>query len=85
MIEKTRGRIMANVSIEVLEGIERFAGDNPDSPVAQMHREMIAVIGPDAAAGNPGIVSRFSDLYRNESSVVFPASNSFLAASRNVG
>ena len=85
VIKQTQPKIMGWVSINVLEGIERFAGDNPDSLVAQMHREMIAVIGPDATADDPEVVSRFGDLYRDASNIVFPASNAFLAASHAVG
>ena len=85
VMRQTQPKIMGHVAIDVLERIERFACDNPDSPVAQMHQEMLAAIGPDATAGDPQTVSRFSDLYRDASGIVFPASGAFLAASHAVG
>ena len=63
-----------------LRGSSITPGDHPDSLAAKMHGEMIAVIGPDATAGDPEVVSRFGDLYRGASNIVFPGSNAFLAA-----
>ena len=80
VLNEMQPKIMGYVSIDVLEGIEVFANGNPGSPVAQMQKQMLAAIGPDATAGDPQTVSRFSDLYRSASDIVFPATCAFLTA-----
>ena len=65
--------------LTVLEGIESFATDNPESPVARMREEMLQAIGPDTLAGDPDSVKRFCDLYNDASDIVFPATSAYLA------
>ena len=62
------------ILIEVLEGIECFADNNPASPVAKMRENMLRVIG-----GSPQAISQFSDLYTEASDIVFPMTSVFLA------
>ena len=85
VIRQTQPKTMGYVEVDVLEGIEQYALDKPDSRAAQMRGEMIAVIGPAAAAGDPNVVSRFGSLYDEASSIVYPASSAFLAACHAVG
>ena len=60
----TQPKIMGHVTMTVLEGIESFATDNPESPVARMREEMLQAIGPDTLAGDPDSVKRFPDYPR---------------------
>ena len=78
MVE-TRSKIMGHVSIDALDGIESFVTENPDSPVARMHKEMMQAIGPDLPAGDPDAVERFNALYKDASDIVFPATSAYLA------
>ena len=75
-----RPKIMGHVTTDVLEGIESFATNNPNSAVASMREEMLQAIGPDVPAGDPAAVARFSDLYKNASDLVFPTTEAFLRA-----
>ena len=77
-------KIMGHVSIDVLEGIEVFACDNPGSSVAQMYKEMLAGIGPDATAGDPQTVSQFSELYDSAYDAVFPTTRAYLEVRHEV-
>ena len=74
----TPPKIMGHVTMAVLEGIESFATDKPESPVARMREEMLQAIGPDTPAGDPDAVERFSALYKNASNIVFPATSAYL-------
>ena len=80
VIAETQPKIMGHVTTAVLDGIESFATRNPNSAVARMREEMLQAIGPDTPAGDPGAVARFSDLYKNASDLVFPATGAFLTA-----
>ena len=80
VIAETQPKIMGHVTTAVLDGIESFATNNPNSPVAPMREEMLQAIGPDIPAGDPAAVARFSYLYKNASDLVFPATGAFLTA-----
>ena len=80
VIAETRPKLMDHVSPAVLDGIESFAINNPDSAVARMREEMLQAFAPDVPAGDPGAVARFSDLHKNASDLVFPATGAFLRA-----
>lgn len=79
VMAETQPKIMGHVSIDVLDGIESFVSENPDSPVARIHKEMMQAIGPDIPAGDPEAVERFSARYRDASAIVFPATSAYLA------
>ena len=79
VMAETQPKIMGYVSIDVLDGIETFATDNPDSSVVRMREEMMQAIGPDIPAGDPDAVERFEALYTDASDIVFPATSSYLA------
>ncbi len=59
----TQSTLMGHVSIEILEGIEPFAADNPESAVARLQADMLQAIGSDTVAGDPHTVSCFNELY----------------------
>ena len=78
MVE-TQPKLMGYVSMDVMDGIESFAIDNPRSQVAQMREEMLQAIGPDTPAGDPDAIGRFSAKYKDASAIVFPATSAYLA------
>ena len=78
VIAEMQPKIMGHVRTGVLDDIESFATSNPNSAVARMREEMLQAIGPDIPAGDPGAVALFSDLYKNASDLVFPATGAFL-------
>ncbi len=84
VMNQMQPKIMGHVTTAVLEGIEAFAADNPDSPVAQTHEEMLRTIAPDVTAGGPQTVSRFSELYENAYDSVFPATRAYLKVRHEV-
>ena len=77
VIEQIKPKI---ILVEVLEGIEHFADDNPASLVAEMRKAMLCVTEDGFAGGDPKAISRFSELYTEASDIVFPMTNAFLAA-----
>lgn len=78
VMKQVQPKLLGHVSIEVLDGIESFALNNPDSQVAQIRDDMLTAIGPHAPAGDPEAIKRFSDLYKTASDTVFPATAAFL-------
>ena len=84
VINQMESKIMDHVSTEVLEGIESFAADNPNSPVAKMRAEMLRTIASDTEAGDSQAVSRFSELYSDATRIVFPAASAFLSVCHSV-
>ena len=77
VIEQIKPKI---ILVEVLEGIERFADDNPASSVAEMREAMLCVTEDGFAGGDSKAISQFSGLYTEASDIVFPMTNAFLAA-----
>lgn len=71
-------QIAAPVDTEILDGIESFATDNPDSRVARIREDMLRMIGPDIRASDPNAASFFPDLYRKSCDIVYPATSAFL-------
>ena len=55
VMAETQPKIMGHITTAVLEGIESFATNNPESPVARMREEMLQVIGSDTLAGDPDV------------------------------
>jgi len=84
MMQRVQSQIMGHISIEVLEGIESFAIDNPGSPVARMREDMLQAISSNSVAGDPQTVSRFSDLYEKAYGMVYPATRAYLKVYHNV-
>ena len=82
--QPTRSNIMGHVSIEVLEGIDSFAAQEPNSTVAKLKADMLQAIGPDADAGHPHTVSRFNASYEKAYDTVFPATRAYLKISHAV-
>ncbi len=62
VMAETQPKIMGHVTTAVLEGIETFATDNPNSDVARVRGELLQAMGSGIPAGDPGAVARFSDL-----------------------
>ena len=81
MIEQVKPKI---IFIEVLEGIECVADNNPASPVAKIREDMLRVTGVGFAGGDPQAISRFSELYTEASDIVFPMTNVFLTVCNDV-
>ena len=79
VMAETQPKIMGHIEMAVLEGIESFATDNPESPVAGMRQQMLQAIGPNTADGDPEAIERFSALYKDASDIVFPATSAYLA------
>ena len=84
VMQRVQPQIMGHISIEVLEGIESFAIDNPGSPVARMREGMLQTIISNSVAGDPQTVSRFSDLYEKAYGMVYPATRAYLKVYHNV-
>ena len=77
MVE-TQQKTMGHISTAVLEGIESFATDNPESQVVWMWNEMLRAIGPNTPAGNRESIVRFSTLYKDASDIVFPSTSAYI-------
>ena len=60
----TQSTLMGQVSIKILERIESFAADNPESAVARLQADMLQAIGSDTVAGDR-TPSRASMSYTN--------------------
>lgn len=84
VMQRVQPQIMGHISIEVLEGIESFAIDNPGSPVVRMREDMLQTISPRSIAGEPQAVSQFSDLYEKAYGMVYPATRTYLKVYHNV-
>ena len=78
VMDITQPKIMGDISITVLEGIESFATDNPMSSLYKIWKDMLDALGPDKPAGDPETVKRFRSLYKEASDIVFPATNAYL-------
>ena len=77
-LKQKRLQIAAPVDTEILDGIESFATDNPDSHVAEIRRNMLRAIEPDTSASDPNTAACFSDLYKKACDIVYPATTAFL-------
>ena len=74
----------APIDPEVLQGIESYAAQNPDSAVAQMRAEMLRLMGPNRPVIDPSAFKHLNGLYRKTSAIVYPATVAFLDASHDV-